>query len=121
MIFTTWDSTVFRRLWIRSVVIGRWEPIFFNFMAMALASKGPIQMGSPVLFDRSIRRTTNPFDVESKVKNFTFISTNIPLLLSLTNSGDRFPPALKGQHLSPGGYPIEALIISRGLCPWGHL
>jgi hypothetical protein len=49
---------------------------------MALASKGPIQIGSPVLFDRSIRRTTNPFDVESKVKNFTFISTYILPLLS---------------------------------------
>jgi hypothetical protein len=52
-------------------------------MAMAFASKGPIQMGRPVLFDKSIKRTTNPFDVESKVKNFTFISTNIPFLLSL--------------------------------------
>jgi hypothetical protein len=34
-------------------------------------------MGSPVLLARSIKRTTNPFDVESNVKNFTFISTNI--------------------------------------------
>jgi hypothetical protein len=49
---------------------------------MALASKGPIQMGSPVLFDKSIRRTTNPFEVESNVKNFTFISTYILSLLS---------------------------------------
>src|SRR4030043_1781991 len=57
--------------------MGRWESIFFNFMAIAFASKGPIQMGSPVLLDRSIRRTTNPFEVESNVKNFTFISTNI--------------------------------------------
>src|SRR4030043_1020536 len=64
-------------LLIKSWVDGRWEPIFFSFIAMAFASNGPIQMGSPVLFDKSIRRTTNPFEVESNVKNFTFISTNI--------------------------------------------
>jgi hypothetical protein len=50
-------------------------------MAMALASKGPIQIGSPVLFDKSIRRTTNPLEVESNVKNLTFISTYMLLLL----------------------------------------
>jgi hypothetical protein len=49
---------------------------------MAFASKGPIQMGRPVLFDKSIKRTTNPFEVESNVKNFTFISTYILFLLS---------------------------------------
>src|SRR4030042_949926 len=96
MIFITRESRVFRMLWIRSWVIGRWEAIFFSFMAMALASKGPIQMGSPVLFDRSIKRTTNPFEVESKVKNFTFISTYILPLLSSTN--------LEGNH-SPNGDP----------------
>src|SRR5512136_3051707 len=71
-------------LWIRSWVDGRWEPIFLSFVAMALASKGPIQMGSPVLFDRSINRTTNPFEVESNVNNFTFISTYILSLLSFS-------------------------------------
>jgi hypothetical protein len=37
--------------------------------------------GEPGLFDKSIRRTTNPFEVESKVKNLTFISTCILFLL----------------------------------------
>ncbi len=45
--------------------------------AMALASNGPIQMGRACLFSKSTKRTTNPFEDESNVRNFTFISTNI--------------------------------------------
>jgi nitrate reductase NapE component len=44
------------------------------------------------LFDRSIKRTTNPFEVESNVKNFTFISIiMIPLLSYQTLGGPRRP------------------------------
>src|SRR5512136_2052063 len=80
--------------------MGRCEPIFFSFMAMAFASKGPIQIGRPVLLARSIKRTTKPLDVESKVKNFTFISTYIELLLYRRN------PAFKREG------PLRSLLSS---------
>jgi hypothetical protein len=80
-------------------------------MAMAFASKGPIQMGRPFLLARSIRRTTKPLDVESKVKNFTLISTYIESLLwqsddepitqhgfATTKSLIPFPPSLSPER-----------------------
>jgi hypothetical protein len=63
-------------------------------------------MGSPVLFDKSMRRTTNPLEVESNVRNFTFISTYILSLLSflILPNPLHFPLLMENppHHLSPG-------------------
>jgi len=76
-IFWTFASRILSRSRMRSCVIGREKLIFSSSVAMALASKSPIQIGTARLPSRSFRITMGVLVSGSMVRPDTFISTNI--------------------------------------------